>query len=134
MVIEDPRMCLIRAWLARFLGRLHGVEPWLAGAEGAAPKGPLTEGPSSVESAAAILRAGYHHMLGDLAGAASASRRGVELELAGRAHRRAEAMVQLGANLFWRGHGPDAPSAFDPWVGAGSPPPTTPAPASGPSC
>ncbi len=122
MVIEDPRMCLIRAWLARFLGRLHEVEPWLAAAEGAAPKGPLTEGPSSVESAAAILRAGYHHMLGDLAGAASASRRGVELELAGRAHWRAEAMVQLGANLFWRGQDPDAASAFERVVVPGRPP------------
>src|SRR5258708_15287743 len=111
MVIEDPRMCLIRAWLARFLGRLHEVEPWLAAAEGAAPKGPLTEGPSSVESAAAILRAGYHHMLGDLAGAASASRRGVELELAGKAHRPAEAMVALGADLFWPGPAPAAAPA-----------------------
>src|SRR5260370_35641129 len=101
MGTEAPRMCLIRGWLARFLGRLDEVEPWLQAAEGAAPKGPLTEGPSSVESAAAMLRASHHHMLGDLAGAEPASRRGVELELSGRAHWRAAAMALLGATPRW---------------------------------
>jgi LuxR family transcriptional regulator, maltose regulon positive regulatory protein len=36
MVAEDARMCMIRAWLARFLGRLDEVEPWLAAAKAAA--------------------------------------------------------------------------------------------------
>jgi LuxR family transcriptional regulator, maltose regulon positive regulatory protein len=96
MVVEDARMCLIRGFLARWLGRLDEVEPWLAAAEATAPKGPFTEGPTSVESAASMLRAGYCHMIGDLAGAEAASRRAVELEAAGRPWWRTVALTTLG--------------------------------------
>src|ERR1700727_1557863 len=40
MVAEDSRMCLIRAWVARFLGRLDEIGPWLTAIESAAPAGP----------------------------------------------------------------------------------------------
>jgi LuxR family transcriptional regulator, maltose regulon positive regulatory protein len=108
MVVEDARMCLIRGFLARWLGRLDEVEPWLAAAGATAPKGPFTEGPTSVESAAFMLRAGYCHMIGDLAGAEAASRRAVELEAAGRPWWRTVALATLGANLFWRGQDAEA--------------------------
>jgi LuxR family transcriptional regulator, maltose regulon positive regulatory protein len=103
MVTEDARMCLIRAWLARFMGRVDEVEPWLAAVEAAAPRGSFTAGPSSVESAVAMLRAQSCHMLGDLAAAESAGRRAVELEATGIARWRAAALGLLGVSLFWRG-------------------------------
>ena len=58
IVADDARLCLVRAWLARNLGRLDEVEPWVQAAEVGMPQGPLREGITSVESAACMLRAG----------------------------------------------------------------------------
>ena len=103
-VTRDARMCLIRAWLARHLGKLHEVEQWLEGAERATPQGPMRDEVSSVDSAACLIRAGYRHMIGDLAGATSSARRATELESTGSPRWRAVSMATLGANLYWRGH------------------------------
>jgi LuxR family maltose regulon positive regulatory protein len=48
LVAEDARLCLVRAFLARHLGRLDEVEPWVEAAEAGSPQGPLTEWPASV--------------------------------------------------------------------------------------
>jgi LuxR family maltose regulon positive regulatory protein len=104
MVMTDSRLCLTRAWLARHLGRLDQVERWVSAAERASsPRGPLPGGPSSVESAACLLRAGYRHMVGDLAGASIAAHRAADLEATGTARWRAVSLATLGANLCWRG-------------------------------
>jgi LuxR family transcriptional regulator, maltose regulon positive regulatory protein len=103
MVTEDARMCLVRGWIARHLGRLDEVEPWLEAAEAATLRGPLTEGPASIESCACMLRAGYRHMIGDLAGAESAGRRAMALEAGGTPLWQAVASATLGASLCWRG-------------------------------
>jgi LuxR family maltose regulon positive regulatory protein len=103
MVAEDARMCLVRGWIARHLGRLGEVEPWLEAAEAATPRGPLTQGPASTESSACMLRAGYCHMIGDLAGAESASRQAVALEAGGIPLWQAVASATLGASLCWQG-------------------------------
>jgi LuxR family maltose regulon positive regulatory protein len=103
LVAEDARLCLVSASLARNLGRLDEVEPWVEAAEAGSAQGPLTEGPVSVQSAACILRAGYRHMIGDLAGAESASRPAVALEAAGTPRWRAVASATLGASLYWQG-------------------------------
>jgi LuxR family transcriptional regulator, maltose regulon positive regulatory protein len=108
MVVEDARMCVIRAFLALHLGRLDEVDPWLDGAAAAAPQGPFSEGPSSVESAAVMVRAGHLFMTGDLAGSESASRRAVELEATGTGRWQAVAMGTLGAVLCWRGQDAEA--------------------------
>ncbi len=108
MVVEDARTCLARGFVARHLGRLDDVQPWLAAACAAAPQGPFTDGPASVESAVSALQAGYRHMVGDLAGEADAGRRAVELEVAGTGQWRAEVSAAMGANLFWRGEDAEA--------------------------
>jgi len=113
MVVEDARMCVIRAFLARHLGRLDEVDPWLDAAAAAAPQGPLSGGPSSVESAAVMVRAGHLFMTGDLAGSESASRRAVELEATGTARWQAVAMGTLGAVLFWRGQDAEARTVLE---------------------
>ena len=87
-VTQDARLCLIRAWLARNLGRLDEVEPWVEAAEAGMTQGPLREGLASVESAACMLRAGHRQMTGDLAGAEPPSRRAVALEESGAARAR----------------------------------------------
>jgi LuxR family maltose regulon positive regulatory protein len=102
-VVGDARMCLIRAWLARHLGKLDEVEEWLEGAELATPQGPLRDEVSSIDSATCLVRAGYLHMIGDLAGATPSARRAAELESNGTPRWRAVSMATLGANLYWRG-------------------------------
>jgi LuxR family maltose regulon positive regulatory protein len=108
MVVEDARTCLARGFVARHLGRLDDVQPWLAAACAAAPQGPFTDGPASVESAVSALQAGYRHMVGDLAGETAAGRRAAELEAAGTGQWQAEVAAALGANLFWRGQDAEA--------------------------
>jgi LuxR family maltose regulon positive regulatory protein len=108
MVTGDARMCLARGWISRHLGRLDEVEPWLEAAKATTPQGPLTEGPASIESCAFMLCAGYRHMIGDLAGAESASRRAVALEAAGTPLWQAAASVTLGASLCWQGKDSEA--------------------------
>jgi LuxR family transcriptional regulator, maltose regulon positive regulatory protein len=108
MVTEDSRLCLIRAWLACFLGRVDEVEPWLTAVEAAAPAGPFRGGPVTVESAAAMLRAQSCHMQGDLAMAESASRHALALEEKGSPRWRAAALALVGVSLFWRGRDAEA--------------------------
>jgi LuxR family transcriptional regulator, maltose regulon positive regulatory protein len=103
MVADDARMCLVMGWISRHLGRLDEVESWLEAAEAATPQGPLTEGSTSIESSACMLRAGYRHMIGDLAGAEAASRRALALEAAGAPLWQAVASATLGASLYWQG-------------------------------
>jgi LuxR family transcriptional regulator, maltose regulon positive regulatory protein len=61
------------------------------------------EGSTSIESCACMLRAGYRHMIGDLAGAESASRQALALEAAGTPLWQAVASATLGASLCWQG-------------------------------
>src|SRR5258708_13394060 len=83
MVVEDARTCLARGFAACQLGRLDEVEPWLAAARAAAPRGPFTDGPASVESGGSALPAGYRHLIGDLAGGAAPGRPAPQREAAG---------------------------------------------------
>jgi len=55
-----------------------------------------------------MLRAGYHYMIGDLAGAESASRQAVALEAAGTPFWQAVASATLGASLYWQGKDSEA--------------------------
>ncbi|HYK30654.1 MAG TPA: LuxR C-terminal-related transcriptional regulator [Streptosporangiaceae bacterium] len=105
---EDSRLRLMKAWLASHLGNLDEVEPWVGVAEAATVHGRFVEGPSSIESAACILRAGSSHMLGDLADAKSAGRRAVELEATGSRRWKAVAQASLGASLHWLGENEEA--------------------------
>jgi len=122
MVTEDARMCLVRGWISRHLGRLGEVGPWLEASEAATPRGPLTEGSTSIESCACLLRAGYCHMIGDLAGAESASRQAVALEAAGTPLWQAVASATLGASLCWQGRSSEARTVLRRVAGSIAPP------------
>jgi len=109
LIAVDARMCLIGAVAACQVGRPQEAGPWLAAAEAAAPTAPLPDGPGSVESGVALVRAGCHYVAGDLAAAEAAARRAAELELdAGAAPWQAAALAMLGAVLSRRGRDGDA--------------------------
>jgi LuxR family transcriptional regulator, maltose regulon positive regulatory protein len=116
MVVEDARMCLIRGMLALSWGPLGEAPAWLAAAEAAAPMGPFRQGPSSIESGISFLRAGYHHLTGDLAGAETAIRRALELEESGSGRWRDPVLGALGMVLFWRGLDAEASSLLEPII------------------
>jgi LuxR family transcriptional regulator, maltose regulon positive regulatory protein len=113
MIIEDARMCLIRGSLGRHVGHPDEVKSWLAAAEAASPQGRLMDGPASVEAAASVLWADYHHLVGDLASAEAASRRAAAAEPAGTAQWQAEALAAVGANLFWRARDAEASTILE---------------------
>jgi LuxR family maltose regulon positive regulatory protein len=112
MVVEDARMCLIRGYVACWLGHLDEVEPWLAAAKAAKPCGPFGDGLNSVESGACLLSADYFHMTGDLHGAESASERSMELPALSDPWWRVMALTARAVNLFWRGLDADARTLF----------------------
>jgi ATP/maltotriose-dependent transcriptional regulator MalT len=122
-VADDARLCLVRAWLARNLGRLDEVEPWVELAEAGVPQGPMREGITSVESAACMLRAGYRQMIGDLAGAEPPSRRAAALEGSGTPRWRAGSLATLGATLCWQGRDHEAAAILEQVAEVGRPPP-----------
>ena len=103
LVLDDARLCLVKAHVAGQLGRLDEVEPWLAAVEAATPACPYPDGPSTMDSAADLLRAQSCHMRGDLAGAESVSRRALELERKRSSRWRSAAVAMLGTSLFWLG-------------------------------
>ena len=113
IVGDDARLCLVRAWLARNIGRLDEVEPWVEIAEAGVPRGPMREGIASVESAACMLRAGYRQMIGDLAGAEPPSHRAAGLEGSGTPRWRAGSLATLGANLCWQGRDHEAAAVLE---------------------
>ncbi|HEX5299648.1 MAG TPA: hypothetical protein VFW50_21895, partial [Streptosporangiaceae bacterium] len=119
IVADDGRLCLVRAWLARHLGRLDEVEPWVEIAEAGVPRGPMREGIASIESAACMLRAGYRQMIGDLAGAEPPSRRAAALEASGTPRWRAGSLATLGANLCWQGRDHEAAAILEQVVEVG---------------
>jgi LuxR family transcriptional regulator, maltose regulon positive regulatory protein len=117
MIIEDARMCLIKGFLGRHVGHPEDVRSWLAAAEAAAPEGGFTERPAAMESAASVLWADYHHLIGDLTGAEAASRRAAEVDAGGTAQWQAEALAAVGANLFWRARDAEASVILERVVG-----------------
>ncbi|HEX5293486.1 MAG TPA: hypothetical protein VFX25_31825, partial [Streptosporangiaceae bacterium] len=119
IVTDDARLCLVRAWLARHLGRLDEMEPWVEIAEAGVPRGPMREGIASIESAACMLRAGHRQMIGDLAGAEPPSRRAAALEASGTPRWRAGSLATLGANLCWQGRDHEAAAILEQVVEVG---------------
>lgn len=80
---EHPGLALARAGIARSIGLLDEVEPWLERAEAAAADAPAIGFGSSLASGAALSRAAYRLALGDVAGALAWAQRAVALEQAG---------------------------------------------------
>jgi LuxR family maltose regulon positive regulatory protein len=122
MVIEDARMCLIRGYVASWLGHLDEVEPWLMAAKIAEPCGPARDGLDSVESGAYLLSADYSHMTGDLRAAEAACAQSMEPQAPSNPWWRTMALTARGVNLFWRGLNGDARTLFEQVAAPAQPP------------
>lgn len=80
VIADHPGLALARAGIARAIGRLDEVEPWLERAEAAAAEGPAVGFASSLAGGVALGRSLYRLALGDIAGALAWGQRAVELE------------------------------------------------------
>jgi LuxR family maltose regulon positive regulatory protein len=95
-----PLLPAIRASLARRMGRLDEVEPWLNRAEALGPA--LSPEPArSLASTVALIRSGYRLSLGDVPAAIAHARRGCEIEVEeGRIPYPSMKLWYLGSTLF----------------------------------
>jgi LuxR family transcriptional regulator, maltose regulon positive regulatory protein len=120
-MVQDPRLCLARAWMLLVLGRPGEVEAEVLAAECGTLPGPLADGSSSVESSAAIVRTSAKLLLGDVAAASRSAAMAAELEPDPGAQWRAHVTNAVGMTAFWSGAFEKAESAFAETVSAGEP-------------
>jgi LuxR family transcriptional regulator, maltose regulon positive regulatory protein len=112
-VMNDPRLCLARGWIAALFGRHDEVFECLRAAESCPPApGPLYAVASSSDSAVAQLRATHALLCGDVERSKDAARRAVELEPDRSSLARAVAQVLLGASLYFTGEVAEAEAAL----------------------
>jgi LuxR family maltose regulon positive regulatory protein len=108
-VIDDPNLCLTKAWLGVNTGRLDEVDRWIEAAGHAAAEQPETHALPPLESGVASLRAIHRYMNGNVSAAVAAGRRALELERGGAASPwRPVGCPVLGLSLHWHGEHEDA--------------------------
>ena len=84
-VVQDPNLCLTKAWLGVNTGRLDEVDRWIDAAGHAADGQPGAEELPPLGSGIASLRAIHRYMSGNVGAAVAAGRRALELERGGAA-------------------------------------------------
>jgi LuxR family maltose regulon positive regulatory protein len=103
-VIQDPHLCLTKAWLGVNTGRLDEVDRWIEAAGRAAAERPEGEELPPLESGVASLRAIHRYMDGNVGAAVAACRRALALERGGAASPwRPVGCPVLGLSLHWHG-------------------------------
>jgi LuxR family transcriptional regulator, maltose regulon positive regulatory protein len=103
VVMDDPRLCLARAWLALDSGEQATAERWADATAAADDDRRLVEGGATVASGVAMLRATLAYRGGDLITAEQLGARAVELESHLESSWRAVALATLGAARHFRG-------------------------------
>ena len=108
-VVQDPNLCLTKAWLGVNTGRLDEVDRWIEAAGHAADGQPGAEELPPLESGIASLRAIHRYMSGNVGAAVTAGRRALALERGGAASPwRPVGCPVLGLSLHWHGEHEDA--------------------------
>jgi LuxR family maltose regulon positive regulatory protein len=108
-VVNDPDLCLTKAWLGVNTGRLDEVDRWIEVAGHAAAERPHADELPPLESGVASLRAIHRYMNGNVSAAVTAGRRALELERGGPASPwRPVGCPVLGLSLHWHGEREDA--------------------------
>jgi LuxR family maltose regulon positive regulatory protein len=108
-VLEDPNLCLTKAWLGVNTGRLDEVDRWI-GAAGTASAAQSDDGElPPLQSGVASLRAIHRYMDGNVGAAVAAGQRALQLERGGPASPwRPVGCPVLGLSLHWHGQREDA--------------------------
>jgi LuxR family transcriptional regulator, maltose regulon positive regulatory protein len=101
VIADHPGLALARAGIARAIGRLDEVEPWLQRAEAGSADAPAVGFASSLAGGVALGRSLYRLALGDVAGALAWGQRAVELEQTAGAPEPTAARYFLGVARFF---------------------------------
>ena len=101
-VRADPRLCLIRAWMAINIGRIDDLPDWIEAADLAAKAWPGQEA-LTFTAAAAMLRCIAEYLSGDAGAAITIAREAQALEAEELAPWRSVGCPVLGIALFWMG-------------------------------
>jgi LuxR family maltose regulon positive regulatory protein len=118
IVSGDARLCLATAMTLLSVGRSEEARPWIEKAEETEPQGPLWDGMSSMEAEVAFARSMDRAMAGDLAPAAGAAQRALELEAGPASFWRTTLASITGAHLYLVGRGPEARALLDEGIGS----------------
>ena len=117
-VTGDPRLCLVRAWVALDMRWLADAERWISAADAGLaayragyPAG--TAGHDTLEAEIAVVHAVHLFKIGNVAEAVSAARRAIGLDLGDVPLGRSAANCVYGAALYWASHVPEACAAFE---------------------
>ena len=116
-VTGDPRLCLIRAWIALDTRWLPDAQRWIEAADAglaarraAHPAG--TDGHDTLDAEISVLHAVHLFKIGNVAHAVSAARHAISLDLGEVPLGQSAANCVYGAALYWAGRVPDARAAF----------------------
>ena len=116
-VTGDPRLCLIRAWIALDMRWLPDAQRWIEAADAglaarraAYPAG--TDGHDTLDAEISVLHAVHLFKIGNVAHAVSAARHAISLDLGEVPLGQSAANCVYGAALYWAGRVPDARAAF----------------------
>jgi LuxR family transcriptional regulator, maltose regulon positive regulatory protein len=100
-IAAHPALALLRAALARGLGRIEEIEEWLGRVPPSASRVPVPGLASSIEGAATGIRSVHRLAVGDIDGAIEHARHARELELVPRSPEHATAGYFLGVATFF---------------------------------
>ncbi len=99
----DPRMCLVRAWMAINTGRVNDLPEWIDAAERAAKEWPRDDA-VAFTAAAAMLRCIAEYLAGDAGAAIVVAQEAQALDAEELPPWRSVGCPVLGIALYWSGH------------------------------
>ncbi len=101
VIAAHPTLAVVRAGLARIVGRMGEIEEWLQRVDPAAFDAPARGLATSIAGAVAEMRSMYRLAVGDVPGAINLARRAIELEPVPGSPHHATAGYHLGVALFF---------------------------------
>ena len=112
-VTADPRLCLVRAWIALDMRWLSDAARWIDAAEaGLAARPAGTAGPDTLAAEITVLRAVQLFKIGNVTEAVAVAGRATGLDLGDVPLGQSAAYSVYGAALYWSGRVPEARTAF----------------------
>jgi LuxR family transcriptional regulator, maltose regulon positive regulatory protein len=106
-VLQDPRLCVARAWIALSVGQLDDAAEWIEAVEA----GSLADG-DGISAQVVVLRAVHSFKTGDVAAALETARQAITLDLDEAPLGRSSAYCIYGSALYFSGSTHEAHNAF----------------------
>jgi LuxR family transcriptional regulator, maltose regulon positive regulatory protein len=109
-VLQDPRLGVVRAWVALSVGQLDDAAEWIEAVETRAANGTADDG--AIRDQLVVLRAVHSFKTAEVTAALEAARRAITLDLGDAPPGRSSAYSIYGAALYFSGNTHEAEAAF----------------------